>query len=131
MYEVKIYKAELLRFLNTPHGDRKTLWKHLERRGDLAVFGAKRKVGVKTGALQRSIHKRHLGNLTGQYLWIGSERGHALMHHEGTRRHIIRAPQNKVLKFQRGGQMVYTSQVRHPGTKPNPYLREQLKYFIK
>jgi hypothetical protein len=53
------------------------------------------------------------------------------MHHEGTRRHIIRAPQNKVLKFQRGGQMVYATQVRHPGTKPNPYLREQLKYFIK
>lgn len=131
MAQVTVYKEELRLFLNTNHSDRKTLWKWLDEKGELAVLGAKRKVGVRTGALRNSIHKRHLGNVTGQYLWIGSERGYAELHHNGSRPHMIRptAP-NKTLVFSKGTRLVFASEVRHPGTKPNPYLSSQLRHFV-
>ena len=128
MGNVTIYKEPLRQELNTSKGG---LWKWLHRKGEIAVFGAKAKVGVKTGRLKASIHMRHLGNFTGQYLWIGSERDHALIHHEGSRAHLIRpTPPNKVLAFTKGSRLIMTSQVRHPGTKPNPYLSSQLRHFV-
>jgi hypothetical protein len=123
-----IYKAALLKELNSPSGG---LWKKLEEKGDEAVRGAKRSVGVSTGRLRASIHKRHTGNFTGQYLWIGSTVSYAYMHHEGTRPHLI-APKTagKMLRFSSKGRMVITpGPVMHPGTKPNPYLSNQLRHF--
>jgi hypothetical protein len=131
MAQVTIYKSELRRFLNTPHDDKKTLWKWMEEKGNEAVRGAKDKVGVKTGALRTSIHKRHLGNLTGQYLWIGSEKSYAELHHNGSRPHMIRPiSPNRTLIFSKGSRLVFASQVMHPGTKPNPYLSSQLRHFV-
>lgn len=127
---IVIYNAKLHKELNTPVGD---LWKWMERRGDRAVKGAKAMVGVKTGKLRASIHKRHLGNVTGQYMWIGSRVSYAYMHHEGTRPHLI-APKipGKPLRFTSKGRVVITSSpVRHPGTKPNPYLSSQLRHFVR
>lgn len=115
--------------LDTSSGE---LWKWLHKRGEKAVIGAKRSVGVQTGALKRSIHMRHLGNATGQYLWIGSQRSHALVHHEGSKPHLITPnPPNQVLKFNRGSRVVFARQVMHPGTRPNRYLSSQLRHFIK
>jgi len=122
-----IYQEELRRYLNTPSGD---LWHYLEKRGDIAVAGAKAMVGVRTGRLQRSIHKKHLGNVTGQYLWIGSNVHYALAHHEGTKPHIIAPKKRKELVFRSGSRvLVHTPVVKHPGTRPNPYLRAQLRHF--
>jgi hypothetical protein len=128
--KVIIYKPQLLKELNTPSGG---LWKALERRGDYAVKKAKGEVGVKTGNLRASIHKRHTGNFTGQYLWIGSTVKYAYMHHEGTRPHVI-APKTptKLLRFSSKGRLVITpGPVMHPGTKPNPYLSNQLRLFVR
>jgi hypothetical protein len=128
--KVIIYKPQLLKELNTPSGG---LWKALEKRGDLAVKRAKSEVGVKTGKLRASIHKRHTGNFTGQYLWIGSTVNYAYMHHEGTRPHVImpKTPA-KMLRFSSKGRMVITpGPVLHPGTKPNPYLSNQLRLFVR
>lgn len=128
---LKIYDEKLRIYLNTNSGD---LWRWLEERGDLAVAAAKAQVGVKTGALKRSIHKKHLGNFTGQYMWIGSHLHYALAHHEGTRPHIITAgpsagPGGGRLVFRSGTVLIHTVKVVHPGTKPNPYLRNQLRFF--
>jgi hypothetical protein len=128
--KVIIYKPQLLKELNTPSGG---LWKALEKRGDYAVKAAQREVGVKTGKLRASIHKRHTGNFTGQYLWIGSTVNYAYMHHEGTRPHVImpKTPP-KMLRFSSKGRMVITpGPVLHPGTKPNPYLSNQLRLFVR
>lgn len=128
MANVIIYKEPLRQYLNTNKGD---LWKWLHIRGERAVAGAKAKVGVKTGRLKASIHMRHLGNITGQYLWIGSERDHALVHHNGSRPHQIRPnPPKQVLAFTKGSRLIVTKQVNHPGTKPNPYLSSQLRHFV-
>lgn len=123
---VRIYHHKLRMELNTPRGE---LWRELEGMARLAHKGAKSQVGVKTGALQRSIYKRHLGNLTGQYIVIGSDKRYALAHHEGTRPHVITASPGGKLKFTKNGKQIFTKQVNHPGTKPNPYLTSQLKYF--
>jgi hypothetical protein len=125
---VVIYKAALHKELNTNSGG---LWRALEIRGNKAVKGAKRMVGVKTGRLRTSIHMRHTGNSTGQYLWIGSQVNYAYMHHQGTRPHLI-APKAgvKALRFSSKGRVVITpGPVMHPGTKPNPYLSAQLRHF--
>lgn len=126
---LQIYDNALRIYLNTPAGD---LWKYMEKRGQRAVIGAKQQVGVRTGALKRSIHMKHLGNLTGQYLWIGATQSHALAHHEGTKAHRIAPnPPNKVLRFNSGTRVVFAREVNHPGTKPNRYLSSQLRHFIK
>ena len=40
----------------------------------------------------------------------------------GTSAHVIRADAGRVLRFEVGGQEVFTTEVRHPGTQPNPFL---------
>lgn len=125
---VVIYKAALHRELNTNSGG---LWRALEIKGIKAVKEAKQRVGVDTGRLRASIHMRHTGNATGQYLWIGSQVNYAYMHHQGTRPHLI-APKTsgKVLRFSSKGRLIITpGPVLHPGTKPNPYLSSQLRHF--
>jgi hypothetical protein len=127
---VKIYKPALNLELNTPAGG---LWKWMEKKGNKAVTGAQRQAGFKTGRLRSSIHKRHLGNATGQYMWIGSRVPYAYMHHQGTRPHLIlpKAP-GKTLRFSSKGRVVITpGPVLHPGTKPNPYLSSQLRHFVR
>jgi hypothetical protein len=116
--------VQLHAVLNTPAGN---LWKALERRGDAIVRGAKRQVGVKTGALRASIHMRHLGNRTGQYLWIGSTKNYALAHHEGTKPHTITPSTAPVLVFRSGSKIVKTAVVKHPGTRPNRYLTTPMR----
>lgn len=125
-----IYQSALHKELNTPSGG---LWRWMEKKGNLAVKDAKRMVGVRTGKLRSSIHKRHLGNTTGQYLWIGSRVSYAYMHHQGTRPHLIfpKTP-GKPLRFSSKGRVVITpGPVKHPGTKPNPYLAAQLRHFVR
>jgi hypothetical protein len=125
---VTINVPALNKELNTSSGG---LWRALEIKGEIAVAKAKAQAGFKTGKLRSSIHKRHTGNFTGQYLWIGSTVSYAYMHHEGTRPHLI-APKmaGKMLRFSSKGRMVITpGPVMHPGTKPNPYLSNQLRHF--
>lgn len=127
---VVIYKAALHKELNTNAGG---LWKHLAIAGDKAVAGAKRHVGVKTGKLRNSIHKRHLGNMNGQTLQIGSWTvDYALAHHQGTRPHLIVPDPGKPIVFAGKGRVIrMTSPIRHPGTRANPYLTSQLYHFRK
>jgi hypothetical protein len=47
---------------------------------------------------------------------------------KGTRPHIIRPVNASVLAFEAAdGRMVFTSMVRHPGTKPNPFLQNTVE----
>lgn len=124
--DVKIYDAALRKELQSPSG---IVWKWLRRRGEFAVSAAKRQVGVRTGALRQSIHMKQLANATGQYLWIGSKKNYAYLHHEGSRPHFIVPTKAEVLRFSSGSRVIYSRRVLHPGTRPNRYLSDQLKYF--
>lgn len=110
-------------FFNNPRGN-VGLW--LRARGRRLLAAAKRQVGVRTGALRASLHMRHYRDPRGQYLKIGSSLEYALMHHNGTRPHLILPRKRQVLQFYSRGQIVTTHLVRHPGTRPNRYLTDNL-----
>lgn len=103
---------------------------HLLTRGRLIVVAAKAQVGVKTGRLKQSIDITYQKMPQGPRVKIGSDVSYALLHHEGSRPHIIVAKPPKVLKFSKSGSTVYTKFVSHPGTKPNRYLSDHLKLVI-
>jgi hypothetical protein len=111
-------------FLNNPKG-RVGRW--LKTRGSVVVSQAKSQVGVRTGLLRASIHMRHMRDPRGQYIKIGSSLSYARLHHDGTKPHLILPKKRQVLRFYSKGQIVITHMVRHPGTKPNRYLTDNLK----
>jgi hypothetical protein len=111
-------------YKNSPSGD---IGRYLAKKGILILGASKRQVGVNTGALRASIHMRHFRDTRGQYVRIGSSLPYARLHHEGTKPHLIRPNNKQVLKFMTRGQLVITHLVRHPGTKPNRYLSDNLR----
>ncbi|WP_327345999.1 hypothetical protein [Streptomyces europaeiscabiei] len=46
---------------------------------------------------------------------------------DGTRPHIIRPRRAKALRFDVGGETVFASVVRHPGTRPNNFMGRALR----
>lgn len=119
-------KAKLNAYLHTPSGD---LWRYMNRQGRQATAAAKRQVGVKTGKLRNSISMSHYGTANGQVVKIGSQVKYAYLHHQGTKPHIIRPDRAPVIRFSSGSRVIYSREVMHPGTRPNRYLSDQLKYF--
>jgi hypothetical protein len=129
--EVNLDEEELRKFLNTKYTkDPVNLWAYLEKRNLVALGRAKAQVGVKTGALQRSIRSYHLGNSQGQFVGLIADKSYARLHHEGSRSHLITPKESGgVLTFSKGARMVVTKRVLHPGTKPNRFLSDQLRYY--
>lgn len=115
-------------YLNNPKGK---VGRFLRRKGNIVMRAAKRQVGVRTGALRSSIHMRHFREARGQFIMIGSEMDYALMHHEGTKPHLITASRGQKMRFVSRGQAMYTHVVRHPGTKANKYLSDNLRLIKK
>ena len=123
-----IFRPRALDFLlNDPYGP---VGRYLFARGRIVMAAAKNQVGVNTGRLKSSIHIRQERAPFGQQIRIGSPLSYALMHHEGTRPHIITPNRAQVLRFSSGGRIIYTHAVKHPGTRPNRYLTDNL-YLIR
>lgn len=101
--------------------------RYLSKKGRLVTAAARRQVGVRTGALRNSIHMRHFRDPRGQYIKVGSSLSYARMHHDGTKPHLILPTRGGNLRFFSKGFMVFAQMVRHPGTKPNRYLTDNLK----
>jgi hypothetical protein len=126
--KVVFNKAAMYEMLQSPTG---MVGRHLAERAGRIVIAAKMQAGVKTGKLKASIHMRHKRTSAGgQYVMVGSNLHYALLHHEGTRPHIIVPNRSTVLRFSSGGRVIYTHAVRHPGTRPNRYLTDNL-YLIR
>jgi hypothetical protein len=103
----------------------------LNKRARRVMTAAKAQVGVDTGRLKQSIHVRnHNRTMTGQSIQVGSPVSYALAHHNGTRPHLIVPKTAKVLRFTAGSRVIYTHSVRHPGTRPNKYLTDNV-YLIR
>lgn len=118
-------KAALDTQMKTPAGP---LWRWMERKGNNALAGAKRQVGVDTGRLRQSLHMRHHVESYGQSLWIGSDTvSYAYMHHQGTKPHLIAAKTGNILRM--GRSRIVHGPVMHPGTKANPFLASQTHHF--
>lgn len=124
---VTIYKPVLDNFLNNPLGP---VGKYMFAQALKIQQAARAQVGVDTGKLKMSIHIRRERMMFGQKIEVGSPLNYALMHHEGTKPHVIMPSRAKVLRFSAGGRVIYTNKVNHPGTRPNRYLSDNL-YLIR
>jgi hypothetical protein len=114
-------------YLNDPYGP---VGRYMFARGRAIVAAAKAQVGVQTGRLKNSIHMRQSRAPFGQTMTIGSPLSYAYAHHEGTKPHIITPDRAQALRFTSGSRIVYSRLVRHPGTKPNKFLADNL-YLIR
>ena len=114
-------------FREVTTGSSSPVRRDLQRRLNRVQALAKRYVGHRTGLLRNAIKTRIYtagGILIGE---VFANVRYALMHHEGTRPHIIVPQRAEMLRFKVGGKIVYAQRVQHPGTKPNPYLRRALR----
>lgn len=114
---------ELDHLLNSNSG---AVGRNMEARATKVMIAAKAQVGVRTGALKMSIHKNFERTALGPKVLVGSPLRYALMHHEGTKPHVIVSKPGRMLKFRGRGGMVYTHITVHPGTRPNRYLTDNL-----
>lgn len=121
---VRLYRGPLDHFLNSPSGE---VGRHMRKVGTRIYVAARAQVGVDTGELRSSIYLAHERRGSFQQVRIGSDNDIALIHHEGTRPHVIRPNTHEYLRFRKGTRVVYSRQVFHPGTQPNRYLSDNLR----
>ena len=108
------------------HSQTGEIGRHYKSISNKIVVLAKKQVGVKTGRLRSSINSSFSSTPRGMKWEIGSNVGHALIHHQGTRPHVIKPKTAPLLVFRSKGRLYRVSQVMHPGTKPNRYLTNHL-----
>ena len=91
-----------------------------EQLAEHAYEEMRKRVPVRTGTLKASIvkHVRDFESI------VGPTVPYAIYVEYGTRPHIIRPVNASVLAFEVGGRTIFTPIVRHPGTKPQPFMRE-------
>lgn len=125
---VRVDDAGVAELFESPQGD---VYKYMERQARQIVFLAKRYVGKKTHALENSIGYRMLRAADGVFFEVEASNHIALLHHEGSRPHLITPHHGRALRFKSRGRVVYARVVLHPGTRPNPYLVTALREVIK
>lgn len=107
------------------------VWNDIQKRTRRATTFAKAQVGKDTRALYRSISSRvSVGSRGGVTGVVTANNKKAIMHHNGTRPHIIMANKSSTLRFKSRGKIVYAKVVRHPGTKPNRFLTDSLNKVV-
>lgn len=136
--EVVIDPQKLAELLRSPSGP---VVRRLMADGQHVKEAARQQVGVspagpvlkgnrRPGTLRDSIVTRLIShpNPLGFAVMVGSEDPIALIHHEGTEPHLIRARNSPVLVFwwPKIGQLMRVRYVNHPGTQPNRYLTDSL-----
>lgn len=119
-------------FTKLLHDPKDVVGKDLKLKAERVKFAARRQVGVKTGKLRASITViNHTPTTYGQSIMVGSMLSYARLHHDGSRPHVIlpvRAPQ--LVFINKRGMLIRTNKVNHPGTRPNRYLTDNLRFAI-
>ena len=135
--KVIIHGAALDEILRSPNGP---AMKDMMYRGEKLKGLAKAQVrlghihgGSGYGNLRDSIVSRVMtapGSIGMPVVVVGSTHPIALIHHEGTRPHMIRPRYKKALRFPGatggGYGWVFSKWAAHPGTKPNRYLTDNI-----
>ncbi len=125
---INLSKSQLDYLLNNPAGP---VGRSLARRGRKVLAAARGQVGVDTGRLKKSLRMTHERSSRGQFVRVGSQLNYALLHHEGSRPHIITPTRSQVMVFNKGARVIYATSVRHPGTRANRYLTNNLYLALK
>jgi hypothetical protein len=84
------------------------------------------------GNLRTSVRKRLVpsSGRGGPSVIVGSDDPIAMIYHQGSKPHVIKPRRARVLVFWTGTGKVITHRVNHPGTQPNRYLTDNLKYAV-
>lgn len=122
-------KGALEAFLRGPNG---VSMKELSRRAYKVHRRAAEECPVDEGRLRSSLHVKFGTDARGPFATVGTDVEYALYVHEGTKPHIIRPVNARVLAFPAGGRrsggaMVFARVVHHPGTRAQPFLRNALE----
>jgi hypothetical protein len=128
LQNITFYKSQTDYLLNNPAGP---VGRSLARRGQKVLAAARGQVGVDTGNLKKSLRMTHERGTRGQFVRVGSKLNHALVHHQGSRPHMITPKRSQVMVFSKGTQIIYATSVRHPGTRANRYLTDNLYLALK
>jgi hypothetical protein len=128
LQNITFYKSQTDFLLNNPGGP---VGRSLARRGRKVLAAARGQVGVDTGNLKKSLRMTHERSARGQFVRVGSKLNHALVHHQGSRPHMITPKRSQVMVFSKGTQIIYATSVRHPGTRANRYLTDNLYLALK
>lgn len=122
--ELVIDARKLHAFAASPTGP---IMRDLMRRGTNVQTGARRLVRKRTRTLEKSIVKRADVDGRGPVVYVVTDAPYAIYEHDGTRPHIIRPRNRKVLRFPtRGGAIVFAQVVHHPGTEGSEFLVKAL-----
>jgi HK97 gp10 family phage protein len=97
--------------------------KLVEKLADIAYAAAFWGAPWRTGKLAGSIVK----DVSEDESSISALASYAIFVMKGTASHEIRPVNASVLAFQAGGGVVFTRLVRHPGTKPNPFMQRAVE----
>lgn len=103
----------------------------LRKRSETLRLYAVKQVGKKTGRLAASIRVHVRDGASGPSSTVGSNNKNALLHHNGTKPHIILPTHGKLLRFSIHGRIVWAHKVVNPGTKPNRYLLDNLRRVVR
>lgn len=125
---VTLYPGEPYLFITDPTGP---VARDMERRGTRMQAASRRLVGVRTGALFSTIRKQVGFTRTAVYVDVlagGGGVNYAMLHHDPTRPHEIRARRRQVLRFVVGGRVVFRRRVWHPGTRGTQFLTKALPF---
>jgi hypothetical protein len=125
-YEIHRAAVAKLLFGKAYYPDMVPIYHDLNRRAKAVQRRATVLVGKDTGYLASRITLS--SRAAPPYWWFKIEGNttYAYVHHQGSKPHIIVGS----LEFRKGGRMIHTREVHHPGTKPNPYLRNALPAFM-
>lgn len=122
------YDAEWNNLLRGKDG---MVYKHIDTLTQRLRRLARQQVGKKTMQLYNSIKaSTKTSNRGGPIGTVTADNKIALLHHNGTRAHIITPRRQTTLRFPSRGRIVYTKIVHHPGTKPNRFLTDPLRAVI-
>jgi|SRR6516225_1368785 hypothetical protein len=138
--KITIRGEALDEILRSPDGE---YCRDLMRRMEILQSAARRQIrlghihgGGGYGNLRDSIVKRLQAPVSGTAVpmgIVGSSHPIALIHHEGTRPHVILPVKARALRFPGNTQSgwVFAKIVHHPGTRPNRYLTDNLPLIAR
>lgn len=126
-YEINRTAVAKLLYGKRLYPDMIPIFPELERRARQVMVTAKAKVGKDSGRTAKSIDLT--SSLRAPYWWfrIEAHTRYSWYHHHGTKPHIITGD----LKFRSGARVTHARVVHHPGTAPNPFLRDSLPIFMR
>ena len=86
------------------------------------------KAPVRTGFLRRSVTIRYM---PGGYVEVGPTAVYAPFVEYGVSPHIIRPKFRKALRFEKGGKVIFTKLVHHPGFPGRFFVRSAYEEFLE